>query len=87
MMEPGIHNLYQEILAAGPFKEEVAANYALQVLEAVEYLHRNGVMHRDLKPENVICFGSHIKITDFGWSIRNETMRTTLCGTLDYMSP
>jgi aurora kinase len=44
-------------------------------------------MHRDLKPENVICFGDHLKITDFGWSIKTDKQRKTLCGTLDYISP
>jgi len=44
-------------------------------------------MHRDLKPENVICFGDLLKITDFGWSIKTDRQRRTLCGTLDYISP
>lgn len=50
-------------------------------------MHRNGIMHRDLKPENVICFGELLKITDFGWSIKTDRQRKTLCGTLDYISP
>lgn len=59
----------------------------MQILLGVEYLHRNGIIHRDLKPENVICFGEHLKITDFGWSIKTDIQRRTLCGTLDYISP
>ena len=28
--------------------------FALQILEATAYLHKQGIMHRDLKPENVM---------------------------------
>lgn len=87
VMEYGYHNLYEEILKTGPFQEEKAADYTAQILSGIDYLHRNGVMHRDLKPENVICIGGHLKITDFGWSIKTDKQRKTLCGTLDYISP
>ncbi len=44
-------------------------------------------MHRDIKPENIIIIGGCLKIADFGWSIRTNKPRKTLCGTLDYLSP
>jgi serine/threonine protein kinase len=31
--------------------------------------------------------GEHLKIADFGWSIKTDRLRKTLCGTLDYISP
>jgi len=41
-----------------------------QIMEAVEYLHRNGLLHNDLKPENIMisAIGNDVKIIDFGLS-------------------
>jgi len=39
----------------------------LQVLDAVQYAHRNLIVHRDLKPSNVLVDGDgHVKLLDFG---------------------
>lgn len=52
----------------GLFDEETSHMFTRQIIEAVGYLHANGVVHRDLKPENVMvdCDGQspvffHIK--------------------------
>ena len=39
-----------------------------QLLDAVEYLHRKGMLHNDLKPENVLvtAIGNDVKLIDFG---------------------
>lgn len=61
-----------------------------QVIEAVQYLHKNGIVHRDLKPENIIIDESGmIKICDFGWAnmIKITPDMFILCGTLDYVCP
>ena len=43
-----------EILKEGCLPEEEAKNYILQLLDAVEVLHRFQIVHRDIKPENII---------------------------------
>jgi predicted ATPase len=39
-----------------------------QMLEALSYLHRHGVIHRDLKPSNVLVAGDRVTVLDFGLS-------------------
>jgi len=46
--------------------------YAAEILLAMECLHNNKIIHKDIKPENVlICKNGHIKLTDFGISVRD----------------
>jgi serine/threonine protein kinase len=58
------------------------------MIEALLYLHGEGVIHRDIKPENILRCNGNIKLSDFGWSVYSpERDRKTFCGTLDYVSP
>jgi len=48
------------------------------------------VIHRDIKPENILISNGVVKLTDFGWSVYNKNLfniRSTFCGTADYVSP
>lgn len=63
------------------------------LLNAVSYLHSEGVFHRDLKPANVLCnTTTDLAITDFGLSIQESSNSSTLTqyvnyGTIRYCSP
>jgi len=83
--------LFDQIVSRGTYSEADAANIIRQILEAVAYMHDNGIAHRDLKPENLLCSGDEhntIKVTDFGLSkdFSSASLRTS-CGTPDYVAP
>lgn len=47
-------DLYEAIrLGRGPLETEHVRDFMLQFVDAVDFLHSNGVYHRDIKPENV----------------------------------
>jgi serine/threonine protein kinase len=63
-----------------------------QVLSAVGYAHKQGVIHRDLKPSNVMVMATgEAKVTDFGIAKvlgSSKLTRTgTAMGSAHYMSP
>lgn len=83
--------LFDQIVSRGMYSERDAANIVRQILEAVAYMHENGIAHRDLKPENLLLSGTNsdvVKVTDFGLSkdFGTGTLRTS-CGTPDYVAP
>jgi len=42
--------LFDQIVSRGVYSERDAAQVVSQILEAVSYMHQNGIAHRDLKP-------------------------------------
>lgn len=72
----------------GRFTEDVAAEWARQLLQGLFTLHKLGVIHRDIKPDNLLCTGQGVlKIADFGWCAEISEAPTVLAGTFQYMAP
>ncbi len=86
----------RQMLQAGRLAPRDALALILQICEALEYAHGEGVVHRDIKPENILADKKgHIKIADFGLSkllgaARPDvqlTLSNQIMGTMHYMAP
>jgi len=86
--------LLRQIMDEERLPHDRAIRIAEGVLEALDYIHANGVVHRDLKPENIMVDEQdHIKLIDFGIASDSSARRLTYAnftatlGTPNYISP
>lgn len=82
----------------GPLPLRMAIRIVVQIAEALDYAHRNGVVHQDIKPENIAVTADTggVKVMDFGIASVRRSRRESrtgdktpsqIAGTPLYMSP
>jgi Tol biopolymer transport system component/predicted Ser/Thr protein kinase len=84
----------------GPLPLQQSAEYAGQILDALDCAHRRGITHRDLKPANILVTKQGVKLLDFGLAKQSGPLQESdatltaaltnkgeILGTLQYMSP
>jgi len=85
-------DLFEKIQEQEIFSEKDASHITRQILEAINYLHKEGIVHRDIKIDNILCAEGknlHVYIADFGLSRffnDNEQLETRV-GSLCYTAP
>lgn len=110
-LEDGAHYLVMErvegepladLLARGPIRARVACELGIELLKALEAVHRAQIIHRDVKPSNIMIGpdsqeGPRLRLLDFGIgkamssavqdSDPSLTRPGEIVGTPMYMSP
>jgi serine/threonine-protein kinase len=74
----------------GALEQTRALDYTVQICNAVDHAHRQGIIHRDLRPGNVmISEHGMVKVADFGTSrfLEIAAHGTTVIGSPPYMAP
>jgi serine/threonine-protein kinase len=83
--------LKELVVSRGAAPINVAIEYARQILSALRFAHRHGIVHRDIKPHNVLVDAEgRVKVTDFGIARAGTSQMTetgSIVGTAQYLSP
>jgi serine/threonine protein kinase len=85
----------RRLIQSGHTESAQALPIVMQVCEALQYAHNQGVVHRDIKPENILLdTNGRVKIADFGLAKFGReahdlqlTGTQQVLGTVQYMAP
>ena len=88
----GGETLRARLTREGPLPIADALRTLRELLDALSFAHRHGVVHRDIKPENVLVEAGHAIVADFGIAkaLRESGSMTSVgisVGTPAYMAP
>ncbi|XP_042203399.1 serine/threonine-protein kinase SIK3-like isoform X4 [Homarus americanus] len=82
--------LFDYVAAHGKMSEREARTKFMQIVAALRYCHKRGIVHRDLKAENLLLDKElNIKLADFGFSnfYTPGVLLSTWCGSPPYAAP
>ncbi len=87
LMEPlNGHDLADKIVYRTlGFEDKVKVLY--QAVQALDYVHRRGIIHLDVKPSNFMLNDGMVKLFDFGVSVPNGYRPGAITGTSGYLAP
>lgn len=82
-------DLYEAIRnGRGPLQTEHVRQFMLELVDAVAFIHSQGIYHRDIKPENIfLTHDGNMKLGDFGLATTDKWSYEVTVGSDRYMAP